>query len=166
MRKNLYLLRHARADEKLIDQHDQDRQLNSVGLQNATRMGINFSKKQVQFDIIISSPAIRAISTASLVAEQIKYEPARIHQNSEIYEASIRSLLQVINNFKEEWDVVLLVGHNPSITYLAEYITKHDIGDVTTCGVVNIEFNKMKWEEVSEGTGTFKEYEFPDQLNF
>ena len=166
MKKNLYLLRHAMADERLGDQHDIDRTLTSTGLQNATRMGINFLNKQYQFDIIISSPAIRAISTATLIAEQIKYDPAKIHQNQEIYEASTRTLLQVINQLKEDWQNVLIVGHNPSLTYLAEYITKSEIGNITTCGVAQIEFDKMKWEEISESTGHLVNYEYPDLLNF
>lgn len=166
MKKNLYILRHARADEKASDQQDIDRMLNSTGLQNATRMGINFSKKGAQFDIIISSPAIRAISTASLVAEQLKYETNRIHQNPEIFEASVRTLLRVVNQLKNEWNSVLLVGHNPSVTYLAEYITKSDIGNMTTCGVVNIEFEDLNWDEVSEGNGNLISYEYPELLNF
>lgn len=166
MKKNLYLLRHARANERMSDQTDFDRELNSTGLQNATRMGLNFLNKKTQFDIIISSSAVRAISTASLVAEQIKYDTSRIHQNQEIYEASTRTLLQVVNQLKEEWQNVLIVGHNPSITYLAEYITKSEIGDLTTCGVALIEFDTMKWEEISESTGHLISYEYPDLLNF
>lgn len=166
MDRNLYVLRHARANEKMSDQQDIDRTLNSTGLQNATRMGMNFFKKGCQFDIIISSPAIRAIYTASLIAEQLKYETNRIHQNAELYEASIRTLLRVVNQLKDEWKSVLIVGHNPSVTYLAEYITKAEIGDMTTCGVAHIQFNNMNWEEVSEGNGNLISYEYPDLLNF
>lgn len=166
MKKNLYLLRHALASEKSGDQHDIDRSLTSTGLQNATRMGINFLNKKNQFDIIISSPAVRAMSTASLIAEQMKSDPLKIHLNQEVYEASTRTLLQVINQLKEDWQSVLIVGHNPSLTYLAEYITKSEIGNITTCGVAHIEFENLKWEEISESTGHLVSYEYPDLLNF
>ncbi|MTI40684.1 SixA phosphatase family protein [Fulvivirga lutimaris] len=166
MIKNLYLLRHARSSEKASGQQDIERTLNSTGLQNATRMGINFTQKNYQFDIILCSPAIRALATASLIAEQIKYDTGRIHQNDEIYEASIRTLLRVVNQLKEEWNSVLIVGHNPSVTYLSEYLTKAEIGDMTTCGVTHIQFENLKWEEVSEATGNLVSYEHPDQLNF
>lgn len=164
--KKLFLLRHARSEEKQADQKDFDRQLTAIGLQNATRMGINFQTKQLQFDMIVSSPAVRALTTASLIAEQMKYENSKIHQNEEVYEASIRTLLLVVNNFKDDWQNVLLVGHNPSITYLAEYLTREPIGDLTTCGVVQIEFQVDSWSEVSEGNGTFINYEYPGLLNF
>ncbi|MEQ8925709.1 MAG: histidine phosphatase family protein [Fulvivirga sp.] len=166
MNKNLYLLRHAKASEKLTDQQDFDRTLDSQGLQNATRMGINLLNKKVQIDIIITSPAVRALSTASLVAEQIKYDTNRIHQNQELYEASTRSLLQVVNQLKDEWNTVLLVGHNPAHTYLAEYLTKSEIGNITTCGLAHIVFKNLGWNEISEGTGQLKSYEYPDLLNF
>ncbi|MGD1959191.1 MAG: histidine phosphatase family protein [Fulvivirga sp.] len=164
--KTLQLLRHARAMDKTSEQRDIERELNSIGLQNSTRMGINFSKKKEEFDIIITSPAMRAKTTASLIAEQIAYNTAKIHVNDEIYEASIRSLLKVVNQLKDEWDSVLIVGHNPSVTYLAEYLTRGEIGDMTTCGVVKIEFDIESWAEVSEGLGKLVSYEYPDLLNF
>ncbi|UII23949.1 SixA phosphatase family protein [Fulvivirga ligni] len=166
MSKTLFLIRHAKAMEKLSGQTDNERELDSVGLQNATRMGINLNHQSLQPDIIISSPANRAFTTASLIAEQIKYDTHRIHPNPEIYEASTRTLLQVINQFKNDWQNVVLVGHNPSVSYLAEYITKEEIGNVTTCGVVRIEFDFDDWAMVSEGTGDLISYEYPDLLNF
>lgn len=164
--KKLFLLRHARAEERQSGEKDFDRELSAIGLQNATRMGMNISHKQYQFDIIVSSPAIRAFNTANLIAEQIKYDTSKIHQNGEIYEASVRTLLQVVNNLKEEWESVLLVGHNPSLTYLAEYVTSEAIGDITTCGLVEIDFNIGAWKEASEGNGTFVSYEYPELLKF
>lgn len=166
MAKTLFLARHAQAAEKQPGETDFDRQLNSKGLQNSTRMGMNFSNKNIQFDIIISSPAERARSTATLIAEQLKYDTSKVHLNPEIYEASVRTLLQVVNQLKDEWNTVLLVAHNPTVSYLAEYLTKWEIGDITTCGVVQIEFNFDKWAMLSEGTGTFVSYEYPDLLNF
>lgn len=129
-------------------------------------MGINFNNKKEEFDIIITSSAVRAKTTASLIAEQIAYNTSKIHINEEIYEASIRSLLKVVNQLKDEWDSVLIVGHNPSITYLSEYLTSEEIGDMTTCGVAKIKFNTNSWLEVSEGLGKLVSYEYPDLLNF
>ena len=166
MEKTLFLLRHARAAEKTAEQQDLQRELNSVGLQNSTRMGINFEKNNVHFDIIITSPAVRAKTTASLVAEQIRYDTNKIHVNEEVYEASPRTLLQVVNQLKNEWNTVLIVGHNPSITYVSEYLTNDEIGNITTCGVVKIAFDMDSWEQVSEGTGKLVSYEYPDSLNF
>lgn len=166
MSKNLFLLRHARAADKNAGQQDIDRELDSVGLQNSTRMGINLSEKKIRFDVIYCSPAVRALNTASLIAEQMQYDTKKINVHEEIYNASARTLLQVINQLKDEWSATLIVGHNPAITYLAEYLTKSEIGNMTTCGLVKIQFNIDSWAEVSEGNGTLISYEYPDLLNF
>lgn len=166
MSKHLYLLRHAQTLEKRQEEMDSDRQLTSIGSQNATRMGRNLKQKQILPDIILSSPAVRAQTTAEQVAEQIAYDPFKIHFNHEIYNASVRTLLEVVNNMKNEWQTVLIIGHNPSISYLAEYITGEAIGNMSTCGLVYIEYNGDDWSHLSEGAGDFKWYEYPDLLNF
>lgn len=166
MGKTLFLLRHAKAMEKQADQQDIDRELDPIGLQNSTRMGINFSKNNVHFDIIITSPAVRAKTTASLIAEQIRYDTNKVHENPGIYEASTRTLFKVVNQLKDEWDSVLIVGHNPSVSYLSEYLTKAEVGNMTTCGVTKIELETGSWKEVSEGSGSLASYEYPDLLNF
>ena len=166
MSKSLFLLRHGRAMEKAPGQKDIDRPLDAIGLQNASRMGMKLHNDQVRFDIIISSPAERAQTTASLLAEQIGYDPGRIHINDDIYEASVRTLLQTVNNFKDEWEAVLLVGHNPSISYLSEYISNAETGTVETCGLVHLEFDMDSWAQISEGSGSFISYVHPDLLNF
>lgn len=166
MRRNLYLLRHAQTLEKQADETDAERQLTAIGTQNATRMGMNIKKKDILLDILISSPAARAQATTELLAEQIGYDLSRIHFNAEIYNASIRTLLKVVNNLKNEWKNVLLIGHNPAISYLAEYVSGEPIGNMDTCGLVKLSFNIDGWEEVSEKNGEFISYEYPDLLNF
>ncbi len=164
--KHLFLLRHARTLERAADEQDIDRELSSIGLQNSTRMGINFLNHDYKFDQIICSPAKRALTTAELIVEQLKIDPSEIFINEEIYEASTRTLLKVVNSLKNEWKTVLIVGHNPDISYLGEFLSDAEIGSMTTCGVVHIKFELNKWEEVSEGSGQMVSYEYPDLLNF
>lgn len=166
MSKKLYLLRHAQTLEKQHDENDADRQLTPVGIQNATRMGINLKNKNIFPDMLISSPVARTQATSEIVAEQIGYDSSKIHYNIEIYNASIRTLLIAVNNFKDEWNSTLLIGHNPAITYLAEYLSGEAIGDMSTCGLVCLSFDLKSWSMISENNGSFKWYEYPDLLNF
>ncbi len=163
---HLYLLRHARTLEREGNQHDFDRFLSPVGLQNATRMGIYLKQNSIDFDIIVSSPADRARKTAELIAEQIKKDTKTIHFNEEIYEASVRNLLKTVNSLKNMWENVLIVGHNPAISYLAEYLTGEAIGSITTCGLVHLTFKNMSWDMVGEKSGNLVSYLTPDSLNF
>lgn len=164
--RQLYLLRHAQTLEKRQDEKDVDRMLTPIGFQNANRMGMNLKNKQVQPDIIICSAAMRTQQTAESIAEHVSYDSNKVHVNSEVYDASIRTLLSVVNNLKDEWRTVVLIGHNPSISYLAEYITGEAVGNMSTCGLVNIQFKLDHWQEVSEGNGNFQFYEYPALLNF
>ena len=121
--KSLYIIRHARALEKQYDQKDIDRELDPIGLQNSSRMGRYFYKEDILPDAILSSTASRAASCASLIAEQINFDTNRIQTVEEIYDAPVRVLLQKVNEIPDENNSVFLVGHNPGVSYLAEYIT-------------------------------------------
>ena len=161
MNKDLYLIRHASSNEKESDQKDIDRTLSSDGLQEATRAGHHFKREGIQPDMIITSPAVRALGTATLIAEQLKYNTDQIHINDELYEASIRTLLQVVNNLKTDWGMVFIVTHNPAISYLAEYITGSEIGSMVSGGFAHIRIANKDWTEVSEGSEDLVEYRDP-----
>jgi phosphohistidine phosphatase len=164
MTKNLFLVRHAKSDWSVSGQKDFERQLNGRGLNDAPKMGRKLYEMGMKPDLIISSPAVRARLTAELIAEQLKYDTDKIVFNEEIYEASVRSLLKVINSIDDKNQTVIIVGHNPTFTYIAESLTKREIGNIPTCGAVQIEFNLNSWKEVSEGTGTMKSYNYPKGL--
>lgn len=160
------MIRHASAADKERDQKDIDRFLTADGVQEATRTGHYFNKEGVQPDIIITSPANRARGTATLIAEQIKYNTDLIHINEELYEASVRTLLQVVNRLKEEWNEVFIIGHNPSISYLAEYITHAEIGSISPSGFVHVKVNSEKWTSISEATESLQVYRDPSTYDF
>ena len=115
--------------------------------------------------MIISSDAVRAQTTAILLAEQLKYERHKIQYTEEIYKASVRSLLSLINDQKDAFTQVLIVGHNPVLTYLAEYLTKEEIGSIAPCGVVHLTCEAESWMEFSEGNVQLEDYMFPEKLN-
>jgi phosphohistidine phosphatase len=94
----------------------------------------------------------------------MKSDTNKIIWEEELYEASVRTFLEVINELQVEWKNVIMVGHNPTISYLAEYITGSDIGDLSTCSVVQIDFSLKSWAEVSEGNGDFIRIIEPDQI--
>lgn len=161
MSKDLYLIRHAMANDKEQGQKDIDRFLASKGIQSATKTGHHFKQEGIQPDMIITSPAVRAAATATLIAEQLKYNTDLVHLNDELYEGSIRTLLQVVNRLKNEWSKVFIVTHNPSVSYLAEYITNAEIGSIVPGGYVHIRFSKDDWSQISEGSCELIEYRDP-----
>jgi phosphohistidine phosphatase len=164
MIKNLFLVRHAKSDWSVSGQKDFERQLNGRGLSDAPKIGRKLYEMDVKPDLIISSPAERARLTSELVAEQLKYDTDKIVFDPDIYEASVRSLLNVINGIDDKYKNVIIFGHNPTFTYIAESLTKKEIGNIPTCGAVHIEFNIKSWKEASEGTGNLKSFIYPKGL--
>jgi phosphohistidine phosphatase len=164
MVKNLLLVRHAKSDWSVPGQKDYDRELNARGCLDAPRMGRKLYEMDVKPEIIISSPAARARLTAEFIAEQLHYDVEKILFEEEIYEASVRSLLAVINNISDEYNKVMLVGHNPAFTYIAEYLTKKPFENIPTCGIVSIDFPVDSWKEISGDTGNLKWFIYPKKL--
>lgn len=158
MPKKLYLVRHAKTEERSLDMRDFDRELTSRGMQDATRLGKYYSTKEIIPDQVLSSDAARARATAELIASQMGYELSRIHLNHEIYEASVRTLFQLVTQLKDEWDSVMIVGHNPVMNYLAEYLSDAEIGHMYTGSVACIVFDTDSWMDVIEGSGNLEEY--------
>ncbi|MEQ9427061.1 MAG: histidine phosphatase family protein [Cyclobacteriaceae bacterium] len=161
MVKKLYLVRHATAEETQSGFKDIDRNLNATGLRDANRLGNFLASNQIMPDMVISSDAIRAQQTAQVIAEQIKFTFSKIKVDADIYEASVRTLLRVINEF-ENGDEVLLVAHNPGITFLAEYLTGENVGNMAPGSLTVIKLQANSWKEISEKTGSLESIRHPD----
>lgn len=164
MAKHLYLVRHAKTQRESIDNTDFSRELADRGLRDASLAGAYCKKMDYHLDMMISSPANRALATAELMAQQMDYDPENIHTNEELYMASIRTFLQVINQLKDEWNNVMVVSHNPSVTYLGEYVSDAEVGDMPTGAVMKVKFDIGSWAEVSQNIGVLEDYVSPRMI--
>lgn len=161
MKKTLYLLRHAEANQTATS--DKYRVLTPQGMIAAARMSKVLADKTTTIDWIVSSDAERTRMTAEVFLEQLHLPDEVMNFNEDLYEGHPRHYLEAVNKLPDNKTSVLLVGHNPSISYLAEYLCKHDFGSVPTCGIVALEF-ESPWAEVSKYTGKLLFYESPDML--
>jgi phosphohistidine phosphatase len=162
MAKHLFLVRHAEAASREARQDDKTRDLTPAGLKESLHLGAWLAEKNFSFDLIVSSSARRTEQTASLIAEGMKLGNQKILLEDILYDASVRQLLDHINNIEDGYNDVLLVGHSPSISYLAEYLTKADIGNMPTCGAAIIKFDLSSWKQVGENTGALERYVTPE----
>lgn len=156
MSKLLMLLRHAEAVDRSFSDSDRSRELTSKGIAQSHQIGLFLSENLFTPDAIFTSAAVRASHTATLVGDAMKAEQPIAED--ELYDASVRTFFNFICNLDDEHEKVLCVGHNPTISYLAEYLTKQIIGDMSTAGVAIIRFNVRTWKEVSEGNGELLRY--------
>jgi phosphohistidine phosphatase len=121
MARHLYLMRHAQSVEKQIGQRDETRELTPEGIKEALLIGNYLFQQKISPDCILCSPAERAKTTASLVSDALKVDPERIMVQEELYEASTRTFFQFVGSLEDFRGTILCIGHNPAISYLAEY---------------------------------------------
>ena len=141
MRRKLTLVRHAKSSWTETGLTDIDRPLNDRGLKNAPEMSKRLAKVNFTVDTIISSPAVRAITTAKIIAEEIGFDVKQIIQNEHIYDASVNVLLDLVRSLDAHVNKAMLVGHNPSFTVLCNYLINVRIDNMPTCSIAQIQFN-------------------------
>ncbi|MBD2754116.1 SixA phosphatase family protein [Spirosoma validum] len=165
MALTLYIVRHAKAEDRAIFMSDFDRKLTSDGVMAAARMGRYLKGEGVLPDVITSSTAPRASETAKGIAEQIGYDLAKIDFNEKLYEGGPKAYLAAINAVPETAQSAMIVGHNPDVSYLAEFLTHQTIGSMSKGAVVAVTFENLSWAEVSGRTGNVSFQMTPKKLS-
>ena len=145
--KILYLIRHAKSSWDDPTLADHDRPLNERGKRDAPKMGERLAQRGVKADLIISSSAVRALTTAQTIAEKIGYDQARIVADRRLYRAQVSALLYLIQELDDQHARVMLFGHNPEFTDLAR-LFGCEIDELPTCAVVEMTFEVDHWSEV------------------
>jgi phosphohistidine phosphatase len=121
MSRELWLLRHAKSDRNIIT-NDFDRSLNKRGQLAAQRVGIWMKQQDLMPDIVMSSPAQRAISTTKIVCSAIGIPVHEIQQDRGLYGAGLDSIKSILAACVVSANKVLLVGHNPELEDLLIFL--------------------------------------------
>ena len=120
--KELLLLRHGKSNWH-SGVRDFNRPLNKRGKRNAQQMGEWIGEQKFVPDLIISSPAKRALTTSEIVCEAMELSLDTIQTEESIYEACLADLHQVLLHIPEGIQRCLLIGHNPGFEYLLSDLT-------------------------------------------
>jgi len=159
--KTLYLLRHAKSSWAIPGQKDYDRPLNDRGMRDAPAMGARMRERGYEIDLVVSSPAARALSTACIICAELGLEPNSIVQDRQIYLAGSAKLLHLISFFDESKHSALLVAHNPALTDLANELAHASIDNIPTSGLVSIALPIEYWAQIVPGIGKVLDFDFP-----
>ncbi|MBC6606128.1 histidine phosphatase family protein [Hymenobacter sp. BT188] len=159
--KTLYLMRHAKSSWNFDDLSDRERPLNGRGRTDAPAMGEALAKRDIQLDLLVSSPAVRALSTAALVASVLKYPHDQIQVVEKIYQADVNDLMRVVHELPNEATSVLLVGHNNTITDFANLLSPSQIPEMTTAAIVCLRFATDHWAHVDRTNAEYYFYDHP-----
>jgi phosphohistidine phosphatase len=149
--KTLLILRHAKSSWDNPDSSDFDRPLNQRGLETAPFIGNLMCEKDLRVDLILSSPARRARETTMLVREAAGFD-AEIRYDERIYEASPITLLHILAETEDEFDAVLLVGHNPGLEGLIKILTGGGLS-MPTAALAEIVLEIDFWSKIAADGG-------------
>ncbi|BDS13650.1 SixA phosphatase family protein [Aureispira anguillae] len=161
--KTLYLVRHAKSSWKDLSLKDIDRPLNKRGMRDAPFMGKLMHRKGIFPDKIITSPAKRAQLTAKEFALQLGYQWDNTQVLATIYEASAYDLVNIVQHLDDQWQEVMLFGHNPSYTVFTNFYAIPELDNVPTGAVVAIQFPVDTWAAVTPKNGQLHFFEYPRQ---
>jgi len=157
--KRLYIIRHAKSSWKDETLNDFDRPLNKRGKSNAPLMGSKLRDKKVLPDIIISSPALRAKTTAELIAKKIHFSKVIVF-DERMYDSAPAELHNIVTEVDDKNSVLFLVGHNPELNMLAEEYVDFD-ENIVTCGIVEVTFDCDRWADISTENARLISFDYP-----
>jgi len=159
--KILYLIRHAKSSWENQEISDYERELNPRGKQDAPLMAKIIKQKNIKPDLIISSSAVRAITTAKIFADALNYPIENIIADEYIYEAGLKELMEVVRSIDDNKSLVLLFGHNPGISAFGNLLGSEYISDMPTCSIVGLELNINSWKDTERYCGKTILFEYP-----
>jgi phosphohistidine phosphatase len=145
--KTLFLVRHAKSSRDDPGLSDQERPLNDRGFRDAPKMGARLAKRDVKPDLILSSPAVRARTTAELMARKLGYKVKDIVLDERLYSAAPDDVLDVIHELGDKPKCVMVFGHNPELGQLVSRLSRKDT-DMPTCAVAEFSYDIKSWSLV------------------
>lgn len=159
--KKLYIVRHAKSSWSNASLSDFDRPLNKRGFGDAPLMGQALKKLSILPDLVVSSTAMRAITTAEIISSEIGYLKKNIQKDEDLYHAGPLDILEIINSIDNMFKSVMIFAHNPGLTHLINTLSNFNLPNLPTCGFVEIEFHLNDWQAVSKRTGKVVKFEYP-----
>jgi len=149
MERRLFIIRHGKSswDNEGLD--DIDRPLAERGIRGAHDMAQRLSEMELVPDLILSSPASRALNTALIMSRVWALEPGAIQIHDALYDAFIKEIEQVVASAPDDVLNLAIFGHNPSFTIYANRFLDETLDNLPTAGVVIVTLEASGWKEIS-----------------
>ncbi|HHM20440.1 MAG TPA: histidine phosphatase family protein [Bacteroidetes bacterium] len=162
--KTVYLIRHAKSSWDYPSLRDEERPLNDRGLRDAPFMARLLREKEVEPDAIFTSPAVRAMTTALFFKTELNIAGEDVFIIDDIYEALSSTIVNMIQHLPEDLNTILLFGHNPTFTSVANIFSTQYLPNMPTCSIVRIDANIDNWLQFEQGKAKVKEFHYPKQF--
>lgn len=161
--KTVYFIRHAKSSWSDLSLMDSERPLNKRGLRDAPFMAKLFVAKEHHPDIIYSSPAVRAYTTAKYFVQALAKTEEDIQQDSRLYLGDEDYIISKIQETSDEANTICFFGHNPTTTHMANIFNEDYIPNVPTAAIVKIQADVVHWKDFGTDTASFVTMHYPKQ---
>lgn len=158
--KKLFVVRHARAEEKSAS-GDFKRALLKSGRRDAKAMAKQLKKLAELPEVILTSSAKRAVETAEIFADVFKIKKRKVQPHQALYDSGADAILARLRELPEEIPSAMVVGHVPVLNQLTHSLISNFTEEIPTSGVVGIDLNIEKWAELKDGVGSLLFFEYP-----
>lgn len=140
---------------------DIERPLNDRGNKDAVKMAKRLKKSKIEPELLLSSPAKRAMDTCIYFAEEFGIKKKKIIEKQELYMADINSFYKVITELDDAYDCVAIFSHNPGITNFANALANTQIDNMPTCSIYGVESTIEKWSDFENSEKIFLLFDYP-----
>lgn len=161
MPKILYLVRHAKSSWDDPSLADKDRPLSPRGLSSAPDMGRRLAAQGHKPDLVISSPARRALTTAKKIAKETGYSESKVTTDDHLYFSGTRNMVDLLEKLDDKYANVMIVGHNPAMSSLLNILCDSSVENMPTCAVAVLSFDMESWSELTMSDGELLSYDYP-----
>lgn len=162
--RTLYIIRHAKSDKSIAGLEDFDRPLDSSGVEDGKRMSAFLAGKHLCIDRIVYSPSVRTTQTMELLFGDAAYQHLKLADSS-IYRCTDADYLNSIARMPDDVNCLVMIGHNPTTTNMANLLQKEKkFDEVPTCGVVAVELKIKSWSEIRKAKGKLVFWSTPKRL--
>ncbi|NOX15723.1 MAG: histidine phosphatase family protein [Epsilonproteobacteria bacterium] len=159
--KKIYLIRHAKSSWKEEGISDFKRSLNKRGEADLAHMAKRLKNFHILPDLIVSSPAKRAKTTAKEIANTIGFKKSNIAYQDRLYESSYDTYRYLLDSLDDKLNSIFIVAHNPTITQVGEVLSGAILTNMPTCSIVCIEFDTQSFKDIKNGEGKILFFDYP-----
>ena len=143
---------------------DAERPLNRRGERDAPKMGERLSARGFKADLLVSSPAVRAWTTAGIIASKLDYPREAILREPSLYLASPDEILDVIATQDDDVQSLVLFGHNPGFTMMANLLVPGITNNVPTTGIVSVSVDSPTWALYDQPPTELAFFDYPKKI--
>lgn len=149
--KKLIFLRHAKSswEEPVLDRN---RSLSSKGIKAIQKVALHWEELFSEAELILTSPANRALNTATILAHTIGYDLQKIRINEELYTFNPKELITFIKKIDNALSNIIIVGHNPAFSEVSQKLSMNSAPALRTSCWTQLTFQTIKWSSIEHGT--------------